>query len=154
MLDPWISTYTLQALVSKYGNVSKICVSIIDSWPFWWTFSGRKLFEQQNFTGSRWFHPQHTRMPGPLFLPSRPSWRGAHSWLRGHIWLVVIFTFGEIQANITITRLLWVISSNKPYELFQDLTQMCPLQTRIWHKCAPFKFLGFKSNFLDLRTFV
>ena len=82
-----------------------------------------------------------------------PCWE-AHTWLRGHIWLVVICAFLEIQANVAIRRLLWVISSNKPYELFQDLIQMCPLQARIWRKCAPFKFLRFKSNFLDLRTFV
>ena len=29
----------------------------------------------------------------------RPSWRGAHNWLRGHIWLVVIRTFVASQAN-------------------------------------------------------
>ena len=36
---------------------------------------------------------------GPLFLPSRPSWRGAHNWLRGHIWLVVIRAFVASQAG-------------------------------------------------------
>ena len=36
---------------------------------------------------------------GPLFLPSRSSWRGAHNWFRGHIWLVVIRAFVASQAN-------------------------------------------------------
>ena len=36
---------------------------------------------------------------GPLFLPSRPSWRGAHNWLRGHIWLVVIRAFVASQVG-------------------------------------------------------
>ena len=37
--------------------------------------------------------------PSPRFLPSRPSWRGVHSWLRGHIWPVLIRAFVASQAN-------------------------------------------------------
>ena len=111
ILDPWISTYTLQALVSKYVFIYKISAqSIIDSWPFRWTLCGRKLFEQQNFTGSRWSHPQHTRMPGPLFLQSRPSWRGAHSWLRGHIWLLRVKQI-TMENNTSLSALLFFIDN-------------------------------------------
>ena len=41
----------------------------------------------------------YTCTPGPLFLPPRPPWRRAHSYLRGHIWLVVIRAFVASQAN-------------------------------------------------------
>ena len=42
---------------------------------------------------------KYGKRDGPLFLPSRPSRRGAHNWFRGHIWLVVIRAFVASQAN-------------------------------------------------------
>ena len=60
-------------------------------------------------------HYKSTKLPNPLILPSRPSWRGAHNWLRGHICLVVIRAFVGSQANHAF---LGVKSSNSPYESF------------------------------------
>ena len=83
-------------------------------------------------------------MPGPLILPPWPPWLGAHSCLRGHIWLVVIRAFVASQANVTITLFFvgqiikytqWIIlgfGSNEP-----------PLKQKLWLKYA-------RSNFWDL----
>ena len=50
--------------------------------------------------------------PGPLFLPPRLPWRGAHSYLRAHIWLVVICELGKSRRFLggeIINFALWII---------------------------------------------
>ena len=55
-------------------------------------------------------------LPGSINLTATAAMAGAHSCLRGHIWPVVISAFVASQANVAITRFLWVRSSNTPYQ--------------------------------------
>ena len=85
-------------------------------------------------------------LPGSINLTATAAMAGAHSCLRRHIWPVVIRAFVASQANVVITRFLWVKSSNTPYESYYNLVQMGPLQTKILIQMCPFIFLGFKPN--------
>ena len=71
-------------------------------------------------------HQSGAASPGSLILPPWHPWVGAHSYLRGHIWLVLIRTFVANQANVNIPR------------LFRYIKKMCLFKhIRNWLKCAP-----------------
>ena len=69
-------------------------------------------------TAALWRPPR----PGPRIFQPRQPWLGAHSCLRGHIWLVTIRTSFSNQADIAI-MCFWL--------------KCAPFKQWIWIKCAP-----------------
>ena len=141
-----------------FGNFSLVADPPSPFWVFWpefFRFGHDNLVTQWNKSFG------NGKTPGSLILQPRQPWLGAHSYLRGHIWLVLIRTFVEIQANVAITRCLGLYPQmfplndlgfdsnvpplnnecdwNVPPETFLDLTHMCPLQTMNLTQMCPLK---------------